>query len=71
MEGLTKAERFYAVHCGLLFITSIAAILVTFGLVWLARRQKDVARWCLTYVKFAALFYILYVAVERSTNLGC
>lgn len=59
MVSLSKAERFFAAHCALLFTTSIAAILVAFALAWLARRRRDPARWCLALIKFAALFYIL------------
>lgn len=64
MQGLTTPERFFAAHCAMLFITSIAAMVVAFGLMWLARRRGDPARWCLTLIKLAALFYILFCFVE-------
>lgn len=60
MGGLNQAERYFAADCALLFATSLAAIVVTFGLMWLARRRGDPARLCLLHVKIAAVFFILY-----------
>ena len=61
MTDLNKTERFYLAHCVLLLITFIAAIVVTFGLMYMARRRGDPARWSLTLIKVAAVFYCLSV----------
>jgi ABC-type phosphate/phosphonate transport system permease subunit len=59
MGSLTEEECYFAAHCAMLFATSILAIIVTFALVFLARRRKDPARWCMTLVKLTAVFFIL------------
>ena len=59
MGSLTETECYFAAHCALLFATSIVAIIITFALVFLARRRKDPARGCMTLVKLTAVFFIL------------
>lgn len=52
-------ERYFIADCALLLATSLAAITVGFGLLWVARRRGDPARLCLLYVKISAVFFIL------------
>ncbi|KFH46396.1 hypothetical protein ACRE_028450 [Hapsidospora chrysogenum ATCC 11550] len=68
MGSLTETECYFVAHCAMLFATSIIAIVVTFALVFLGRRRKDPARWCMTLVKLTAVFFILFCFAEFSSD---
>ena len=67
---LNKPERFYVARAALMLVTSIATFVVFCCLLYWARTRKDPARKFLSFIKFAAVFFLLYVLARRHNLPG-
>jgi hypothetical protein len=57
MANVTMAERFIIAHCALMVVSLVISLIVSFGILFRARRRQDPSRWCFTWLKIlVALF---------------